>query len=127
MNIWRAIHDIIVYKSNIYLAHELGDIDFWQVQNLKTNPLVGKSKFSRRNTIESVTGKLNSKMLRELYKNQVTGQKYGFVRFDVSKMFDSEDKMMAITQAPNNGLIASTDSKGLIKIWTHQKNLVREI
>ena len=35
--------------------------------------------------------------------------------------------MAAITQAPNSGVIASADSTGLIKIWSAQKMLIREI
>lgn len=32
-----------------------------------------------------------------------------------------------MTQAPNNGMIATADSTNLIKIWTSQKVFVREI
>ena len=66
-------------------------------------------------------------MLRDIRKNQVASDEFGFIRYDVPKLYDSEDTMAAITQAPNNGLLASVDKTGLIKIWSPQKILIREI
>ena len=37
VNIFREIFDLLVYQSNIYLAFEAGDIDYWEVHDLKQN------------------------------------------------------------------------------------------
>ena len=75
----------------------------------------------------SVMKQLTVSQIRDVKKNQVPCQQCGFVRYDFPKMDDSEDKMTAITQATNNGFMASADNTGLIKIWTNQKMLLREI
>ena len=75
----------------------------------------------------SVMNRLSVSQIRDVRKSQITAQQYGFVRYDIPKLNDSEDSITALTQAPNNGFMASADSTGLIKIWTDQKILVREI
>lgn len=43
VNIFREIFDLFVFKSSIYLAYESGDIDWWEVHNLRENPAMMKA------------------------------------------------------------------------------------
>ena len=43
VNIIREIFDLLVFQSSIYLAFETGDIDFWEVQNLKENEMLQRN------------------------------------------------------------------------------------
>ena len=67
--------------------------------------------------------------VKEIQKNQYKGKKFAFIRYNMPKPheFEIDDTITALTQAPNNGFIASADFRGLIKIWTQQRVLVREI
>ena len=49
------------------------------------------------------------------------------IRYDIPKNNDHEDELTAICISPSNGIMASADQTGLIKIWNNQKSLIREI
>ena len=126
VNMFRHIFEILVFNSNIYLAFKSGEIDFWEVHNLQNNPFV-QSAMMRKSTFEKLSTKMSVSELRTIRKNQIESDEFGFIRYDKSKKYDSEDTMKAVTQAPHDGMIAAADSTGLIKIWSSEKVLIREI
>ena len=112
-----------VHDTSIFLAYEKGDIDFMRVISLDDVAL--KRHLLRR--ASTFLSTVNSFQVRQIRKFEVAPTTHAIVRYDLPKIHESEDPLLAITMSPNSGYLASADSTGLIKIWTNQKQLIREI
>ena len=123
-NLFRKLFDIIVQGTFIYMAYEAGDIDFFEVVNLEE--LHTKRQLTKRRSSKYIE-EMNPSALRNIRRNQVEATTHSIIRYNLPKKHDSDDGITAFTISPSSGCLASADRTGLIKIWSPQKQLLREI
>lgn len=63
INVFRPLFDIFVYKTQLYLAYQAGDIDFFEVKNFEADDL------PRMRTSFSIMKQLTVSQIRDVRKN----------------------------------------------------------
>ena len=97
VNIYREIFDLFVLNTSVYMAFKTGDIDWWEVKNLKTNAQFAKLNKSKRTTFIDLAKQLTKSQIKDIQQKQVQSDEYLFIRYDVPKIFDSDDETVAVT------------------------------
>ena len=70
---------------------------------------------------------LTIQQIRQMQKEQSSEGKLRLVRIDLSKEQDHEDPLTSVFVDPNSGKFITADSDGLVKIWTNDKQIIREV
>ena len=122
---FRPMFDIAIHNDDLLLSFKSGDVELFKITNVEHQKHYRYSQVQRR-----VTGyrhNLTTTEIVKMQKDQGSDGRYRMVRIDVSKAFDHDDPLTSIYVDNCSGRFITSDSTGLVKIWTKDKQLINEI